>query len=169
MATVGLAIVLALALSQRTRGLIGQLLGWRPLRPLAAVWTLLSQALDGYRAQPRALGLAAAIALAGITCTALVNWCVSQSMGGLMHLHDIFMLNPLITLALMLPVSVGSGLGVSQNVYPFFYGLVGVPADHALAVSVLVQAVVIAGSLPGGLSWLRVNRPLAARGEMVSE
>jgi hypothetical protein len=34
-----------------------------------------------------------------------------------------------------------------------------VPAGHALAVSLLMQLVIILGSLPGGFFWLRGRRP----------
>ena len=50
-----------------------------------------------------------------------------------MSLPVIFLFNPLIALVLMVPISIG-GIGVSQTAYPFFYGLAGVPAAHALAV-----------------------------------
>jgi glycosyltransferase 2 family protein len=71
-----------------------------------------------------------------------------------MPLPTIFLLNPLIALVLMLPISIG-GIGVSQAAYPFFYGLAGVPPSHALAVSLLMQAIMIVGSLPGAVFWLR--------------
>jgi hypothetical protein len=40
-------------------------------------------------------------------------------------------------------------------VCPFFFALGGVPADHALAVSVLMQLVVFIGGLPGAFLWVR--------------
>ncbi len=101
-----------------------------------------------------ALALAFGVALVGILCTTLVNWLLSLAMGGLMALPVIFLFNPLIALVLMVPVSIG-GLGINQTAYPFFYGLAGVPSDHALAVSLLMQVVIILGSLPGGLFWLQ--------------
>jgi hypothetical protein len=97
------------------------------------------------------------VALLGILCTTLVNWCLSQAIGGLMTLPIILLFNPLIALVLMLPISIG-GLGLNQAAYPFFYGLAGVPADHAVAVSVLMQALIVVGGLPGGLFWWRGRR-----------
>jgi hypothetical protein len=52
---------------------------------------------------------------------------------------------------------------VSQTAYPFFYGLAGVPAAHALAVSLLMQAVAIIASLPGGVFWLLWKRQTPAQ------
>jgi hypothetical protein len=127
------------------------------LSPLAPLWNRISGAFDAYRFQYRALALAFGLGLLGIVCTTFVNWLLSQSMGGLMPLTTILLLNPLIALVLMLPISIG-GIGVSQAAYPFFYGLAGVPPSHALAVSLLMQAVVILGSLPGAFFWLRGRR-----------
>lgn len=158
----GLALLILLAgfgvlLSRRLRGLISRIFGWRWLARLAPMWEGISEALNAYRFEYRALAVAFAIALAGILCTTLVNWCLSQAVGGLMSLPVILLFNPLIALVLMLPISIG-GLGLNQAAYPFFYGLAGVPADHAVAVSVLMQAVIIIGSLPGGAFWLRGRR-----------
>ena len=147
----------ATLLSRRVRALLSRLFALRWLSPIAPLWNRISSAFDAYRFQYRALALAFGLGLLGIVCTALVNWFLSQSMGGLMPLPTIFLLNPLIALVLMLPISIG-GIGVSQAAYPFFYGLAGVPPSHALAVSLLMQAVVILGSLPGAFFWLRGRR-----------
>ncbi len=135
---------------------------WQPLQSIKASTYLpysTVAALGGAVAGKDDRGTGAVIgaiggALLGIACTTLVNWFLSQAMGGLMSLAAITLFNPLIALVLMIPVSIG-GLGVNQTAYPFFYGLAGVPTGHALAVSLLMQAVIILGSLPGGVFWLR--------------
>jgi uncharacterized protein (TIRG00374 family) len=146
--------VFAILLSRRLRAVISRLFRWRLLAPAAPFWARVSSAFDAYRFRQDALALAFGVALVGIACTTAVVWCLSQAMGGLMPLGDIFLFNPLIALVLMIPISIG-GIGVSQTAYPFFFGLVGVPAAHALAVSLLMQAVALIGSLPGGFFWLR--------------
>jgi uncharacterized membrane protein YbhN (UPF0104 family) len=155
----GLAVVVLVAgfsvlLSRRLRGFISRILALLPFAPLASIWEKLSDAFNSYRYQYRALAVAFGIALLGIGCTTLVNWCLSQAVGGQMSLPIIMLINPLIALVGMLPISIG-GLGLNQAAYPFFYGLAGVPADHAVAVSVLMQAIILLGSLPGGVFWLR--------------
>jgi uncharacterized protein (TIRG00374 family) len=156
LATLAVGVGLGLLLSRRLRGLIARLLTWHPLAPLARHWSLLSEAFDAYRLGSRALRAAFSIALLGMLCTGLVNRLVSQAMGGQMPLPIIFLFNPLIALTLMLPISIG-GLGVSQAAYPFFYGMADVSAEHALAVSLLVQVTQLVASLPGGLFWLRAR------------
>jgi len=150
-----LALGFAVLLSRRLRMIISRVFAWHWLNPLAGTWERVYGALNAYRFRPDALAVAFLVALAGILCTTLVNWLLSQSMGGLMWLPYIFLLNPLIALLQTVPISVGGGLGVNQAAYPFFFGLVGVPADHAVAVSLLMQAVVFLGSLPGGFLWFQ--------------
>ncbi len=152
-----LAGLLAMLLSRRLRGVISALCAWRFLAPLAPAWEHLSHAFNAYRFRYRALGLAFAVALAGIACTTLCNWFLSLSMGGGMTLMQILIFNPLIALALTIPISIG-GIGVSQSAYTFFYGLAGVPAGHALAVSIMMFAIQVVASLPGGVLWLRIRR-----------
>ena len=156
-ALLALLVAFATLLSRRVRAIMSRLFTSHLLSPLAPLWNRISGAFDAYRFQYRALALAFGLGLLGIVCTTFVNWLLSQSMGGLMPLTTILLLNPLIALVLMLPISIG-GIGVSQAAYPFFYGLAGVPPSHALAVSLLMQAVVILGSLPGAFFWLRGRR-----------
>ncbi len=153
LALIVLVVGFALLISRRLRDIIARIFQFRLLRPLAPLWGRLSNAFGAYRFQYRALAAAFGIGLLGIVCTTFVNWILSQSMGGGMSLAAIALFNPLIALVGMVPISVG-GIGVNQTAYPFFYGLAGVPAAHALAVSILMQAIMFLGSLPGGVLWL---------------
>lgn len=159
-----LALGFGVLLSRRLRLLITRIFQSRFLAPLAPLWGRISDAFGAYRFRYVALVTAFGIALVGIACTTIVNWLLSQSMGGLMPLEAIFLFNPLIALVLMIPVSIG-GIGVNQTAYPFFYGLAGVPADHALAVSILMQAIALLGSLPGGVLWFLGKRRAPAGAE----
>ena len=163
-ALAALAMGFGVLLSRRLRALIARIFQIRFLAPLAPLWGRISEAFGAYRFRYRALLAAFGIALIGIVCTTLVNWLLSRSMGGLMSFEAIALFNPLIALVLMVPISIG-GIGVSQTAYPFFFGLAGVPADHALAVSILMQAIMFLGSLPGGVLWLigKRQQPVVAR------
>ncbi len=159
-ALLALGLGFAALLSRRLRALLSRVFAWRWLVRLSPLWEKVSGALNAYRFKYRALLLAFGVAVVGILATAFVNWYLSASMGGLMPLWAIFLFNPLIALVAMIPIFV-AGLGVNQTAYPFFFGLVGVPAGHALAVSLLMQVVIILGSLPGGFFWLRGRRQKA--------
>ena len=79
---------------------------------------------------------------------------LAESLGGGIPLLYIFLFNPLVGFALLLPISIG-GLGVNQSAYVLFYGIVGVPENLALAVSLLMQLIIYLTSLPGGVLWWR--------------
>lgn len=159
-----LALGFGVLLSRRLRGLIARIFQIRFLAPLAPLWGRISDAFGAYRFRYTSLIAAFGIGLVGIACTTVVNWLLSQSMGGLMSIEAIALFNPLIALVLMVPVSIG-GIGVTQTAYPFFFSLAGVPTDHALAVSILMQLITILGGLPGGVLWLLGKRqqPAAAQ------
>lgn len=166
-AVIALAAVagaLAVLLSRRLRRLAARAFRWRWLAPMAPLYERASQSFDAYRFRYGTLLLAFAIALAGLMVVNVVNWLLSEATGGGIPLRYIFLFNPLIALVLLVPISIG-GHGVIQGIYPFFYGLVGVPEEHAIAVSVLMSFVIIVGSLPGGVLWWRSRR---AGGDAVS-
>ncbi len=152
-----LAVIAGVLLSRRLRRGMDRLLVATPLRPLARIWSSLSEAFEAYRFAYRALALAFGVGLLGILCTSLVNFLLSESLGGGISLLQAFLFTPLIALVLIIPISIG-GLGLNQVAYPFFYGLVGVPTAHAIGLSLLIQTVQIVCSLPGGVLWLRWKR-----------
>ena len=156
-ALVALAAAFGVLLSRRLRAAIARVFQIRFLAPLAPLYGKISDAFGAYRFQYKALAAAFGVGLLGIACTTMVNWLLSQSMGGLMSLQAIALFNPLIALVLMVPITI-AGIGVMQTAYTFFFTLVGVPATHALAVSILMQAIMFLGSLPGGVLWLLDRR-----------
>ncbi len=146
----------AVVLSRRLRALAARLFTWRWLEPLAPVYGRISDAFGAYRFRYGALALAFTVALGGLLLSNLVNWLLAESLGGGIPFLYICLFNPLIALVLLVPISIG-GIGVNQNAYPFFYGLLGVPKGLALTVSLLMQAVILISSLPGGVLWWRLR------------
>ena len=153
-ALAALIFAFAVLFSRRLRIVLARLFDWSLLRPLAPVYGRLADAFGAYRFRYKTLLAAYLIGMTGLMLTNAVNYLLSQALGGGISFLAIALFNPLIALVLLIPISVG-GLGVNQNAYVGFYGLVGVPHDHALAVSLLIQALIIISSLPGGLLWLR--------------
>ncbi|MDH7486100.1 MAG: lysylphosphatidylglycerol synthase transmembrane domain-containing protein [Anaerolineae bacterium] len=149
---VGLGFLLLL--SRRLRAWLERFFRWRPLSPLAPLYSRLSDAFDAYRHSHGALALAFLISLALVFSTNFVNWFLAQALGGGISFLYICLFNPLIAFVLLVPISIG-GLGLNQSAYVFFFGLVGVPERLALAVSLLLQIVVYLSSLPGGVLWWR--------------
>ncbi len=157
LALAGIAAALLVMLSRRLRMQIGRVFQWGPLVRLGPVYEGVSTALDAYRFRYRALFIAFLYGLAGLMAANVVNWLLFEALGGGVPFVDVMLFNPLIALVLLVPISVG-GHGVIQNFYPIFYGMLGVPEIQALAVSVLMSFIIIVGSLPGGVLWLRIRR-----------
>jgi uncharacterized protein (TIRG00374 family) len=153
----GIAVALAVMLSRRLRLLMGRIFQLGPLTRLAPIYEGVSAALDAYRFRYRALVKAYLLGLCGLMSANVVNWLLFEAVGGGVPFVDVLLFNPLIALVLLVPISVG-GHGVIQGAYPFFYGLLGVPKEQAVAVSVLMSFIIILGSLPGGVLWLRIRR-----------
>lgn len=143
----------AFLISRRISKFVSALLHHGVLNKIAPIWDSLAAAFELYRFQYKTLAFAFLIGLTGIATTSMVNYVLSLSLGGGIPLVDIFLFTPLIALVLIIPISIG-GLGLSQAAYPFFYGLVGVPGELALALSLFIQAVQLFCSLPGGVLWL---------------
>ena len=153
-ALAALVFAFVVLFSRRARVRLARLFDWSLLRPLAPIYGRLADAFGAYRFRYKTLLAAYAIGVTGLMFTNVVNYLLSQALGGGISFLAIALFNPLVGLVLLIPISVG-GLGVNQNAYVGFYGLVGVAHDHALAVSLLMQALIILSSLPGGLLWLR--------------
>ncbi|MCS7261295.1 MAG: flippase-like domain-containing protein [Anaerolineae bacterium] len=144
----------AAMLSRRIRAQLGKAFLWRPLVPLSSFYQRTSQALDAYRYSYSALAAAFCTSLFTLILANLTDYLIAQSLGGGVALIYIFIFNPIIAFVLLVPVSIG-GLGVTQAVYPFFYGLVGVPASLAFSISLLKQLIIYITSLLGGMLWWR--------------
>jgi uncharacterized membrane protein YbhN (UPF0104 family) len=46
-----------------------------------------------------------------------------------------------------------NGIGLKEAAFVFFLGLVGVPQAAAVAISLVLHAVIVLSSIPGGLIW----------------
>jgi uncharacterized protein (TIRG00374 family) len=156
-AIMGLVVIaagFAVILSRRVRALVERLFTWKLLAPFAPVYGRLSAALNAYRHSYGPLALAFCVSLLTLVLTNFTDYLIVQSLGGGIPLIYIFLFNPIIAFVLLVPISVG-GLGVTQAVYPFFYGLVGVPGSLAFTVSLIKQLIIYVTSLVGGVLWWR--------------
>ena len=150
----GLCAVFALMLSDRLRRQIRRLFGLALLSPLAPLYDRLSGALSAYRRSYGALALSFCISILVLTIGSLVNYLIALALGGGISLLHIFLFTPLITFVLLIPISLG-GIGLNQSAYVFFFNLVGVPEEKSFAISLIMQAIIIVASLPGGILWWR--------------
>jgi hypothetical protein len=158
-AIAGLVVItggLAVMLSYRLRLMVGRIFAFKILSPLAPLYQRISEAFGAYRYQYGALLGAFAVGVVTVLLTGLVDLAIVAGLHGQIAPIYIFLLNPIIAVALIAPISIG-GLGTGSVLYVYFYGLVGVPEPLAFALSLVKQAVVYVGSLPGGMLWLRAR------------
>ena len=156
-AVIGMVVIIggfAVMLSHRLRQLIGKLFMIKFLKPLAPLYQGVSDAFGAYRHQYGALLWAFGIGVITVLLTGVVDIAIVAGLNGDIPPIYIFLFNPIIAVALIAPISIG-GLGTGSVLYVYFYGLVGVPQTLAFALSLVKQAVIYGGSLPGGLLWLR--------------
>lgn len=153
-ALLALSGIFAVMLSDRLRGQLGRLFNTSLLSGLAPLYERLSSALSAYRRSYGALAAGFCISLLVLTIGSVVNYLISLALGGGISLLHIFLFTPLITFVLLIPISIG-GIGLNQSAYVFFFNLVGVPEQKSLAMSLIMQAIIIISSLPGGILWWR--------------
>ncbi|MBI3915012.1 MAG: flippase-like domain-containing protein [Chloroflexi bacterium] len=116
-------------------------------------------ALQVYRTSYRALALNIALSALIVVLTTLVWYAVGRALGVSVPLFYFFLFNPLIAFVLLIPISF-NGLGPKEATAVFFFSLVGVPNELALAMSLIFHLIIVLTSLPGGVLWWR-ERALA--------
>lgn len=163
-ALVGLALLFTLMVSRRMRTGVGAALERLAerlpfLKFIVPIYTNLATAIGAYRDQPGALVFALLLGTLPYLFSNAVNYILSLSLNPApgtaapIALIHIFIFNPLIGLAQVLPLSIG-GLGLNQNLYDqIYHGLLEYDQAHAVAVSFLLQFVIYLTSLPGGVIW----------------
>jgi uncharacterized protein (TIRG00374 family) len=153
-ALLALSGIFALMLSDRLRRQLRRLFNAPLLSSLAPLYDKLSTALSAYRRSYGALAIGFCISILVLTIGSVVNYLISLALGGGISLLHIFLFTPLITFVLLIPISIG-GIGLNQSAYVFFFNLVGVSEQKSLAMSLIMQAIIIISSLPGGILWWR--------------
>ncbi len=130
-----------------------------PLARLQPVAARLYHALQVYRHRIDALVFNLLISAAIVVVTTLVWYMVARALGQDLSILYFFLFNPLIAFVLLIPISI-NGLGPKEASAVFFFGLVGMPDEVALSMSLIFHLIIVLASLPGGLLWWR-ERALA--------
>jgi hypothetical protein len=81
-------------------------------------------------------------------------WLIASALHISVHLSDLFLFVPLLYLVILLPISV-NGIGIRETVFVMFSARWGISSANAVAFSLTVFALNLAGSLIGGpLYWM---------------
>jgi uncharacterized protein (TIRG00374 family) len=157
--TGGFAVAFAALMSQRLRRLIERLFRLGPLSRLLPLYQKLSDPVQVYRTRAGALGVAFALGLATVGATCVVNYLAAITVGADVPFVWACVLTPLTPFALYIP-SIASGLGVNQAVFvALYHNLSGLIAQApAVALSLAMQVIIYAASLPGAVLWWQRRR-----------
>jgi len=82
---------------------------------------------------------------------------LSKSLGLEIELAGILLIIPIVTLFTLIPISV-AGWGVREGLMVVGLGLLDVPPEQALALSILYGLSMLMIALPGGIVWLSVGK-----------
>ncbi len=155
---IALAVLLLFAsiLSRRLRALAEYLFHLPILKILLPTYQKLSDALLPYRHNGRVLVIGYVLATISMIDTHFVNWLVNFGVHANVPLEYIFLFNAVVVFAPLIIPSIG-GLGVTQGAFVVLYATIGrtTSDEHAFAMGLMMQVVVIISSLPGALLWLR--------------
>ncbi len=149
----------ALMFSRRVSQRVKRVFEFAPFRRLQPIAQRIYHALQVYRHSYRALALNLALSALIVIVTTFVWYAVGIALGVNVSLFYFFLFNPLIAFVLLIPISF-NGLGPKEATAVFFFGLVGVPNETALAMSLIFHLLIVLTSLPGGILWAR-ERTLA--------
>ncbi len=94
-----------------------------------------------------------ALSIAVQLCLILAVYCIGRGLALPLDLTVCLLMIPPILVATVLPISVG-GWGVREGAMVVGLGLVGVPAEGALALSILFGLGNLVLAIPGGVLWL---------------
>ena len=126
---------------------------WRIIAAAATLSTDARRALLTWHPGP--LMLLVSISTHASVCFAV--WLLAHSVGLNIELLHALVLVPLVMVVSAIPISV-AGWGMREGAMVAAFGLNGVPAEGALAVSILLGLAPVMNGLPGGVLWLLNKR-----------
>ncbi|MBU4484078.1 flippase-like domain-containing protein [bacterium] len=86
----------------------------------------------------------------------LTHWLILRFMGFEIPIYYTIALVPMIYLVALLPISI-NGLGLKENAYVFFFGLIAIGSEASLSMAVIMLFLVLLQGLVGGIFLLFHN------------
>ncbi|MFQ5745738.1 MAG: YbhN family protein [Gemmatimonadota bacterium] len=115
------------------------------------------EAFAMFRREKRILlgGLLVSICVQGLVIA--FHMTIARSLGLAIPAREFFLIIPVATLVMMLPISINA-IGIRENVYAFLFGFYGLGEEQALAFAWLVLGIVLLNAVLGGLFFLARRR-----------
>lgn len=149
-----LAAGTAAIMTRRVRRLTVLVVSAARLSPVRDRLVRFYDCLDAYSKQPQLLIWSFVAAAISPTFRIVPVIIGAWALGIDISVTYIVIFVPIIVFAAQLPISIG-GLGVREIGFVSLFGLVGVPAEIAVALSLLLYAAAVIGSLPGAWFYVR--------------
>jgi uncharacterized membrane protein YbhN (UPF0104 family) len=93
-----------------------------------------------------------AISVAIHMTIAFAVWLLAQSMQIQLNIMHVLLLMPLILFVSSIPISI-AGWGVRESSMVVVFGMVGVPTEAAMSISLSFGLAMLVASIPGGIVW----------------
>ena len=131
--------------------------GW--LAPVRRGLQKIYAVLDDYRRQPGLMLWSLAIAVIFQLNRCLLSAVGAAALGSSLPFVYFVVIVPVVALVSLMPISIAA-LGVRELAYIYLFGLVGMPAETALALALLIRVSGLLLLLPG--AWFYVRRGIYA-------
>jgi hypothetical protein len=131
--------------------------GW--LAPVRRGLQKIYAVLDDYRRQPGLMLWSLAIAVIFQLNRCLLSAVGAAALGSSLPFVYFVVMVPIVALVSLMPISIAA-LGVRELAYVYLFGLVGMPAETALALALLIRVYGLLLLLPG--AWFYVRRGISA-------
>ncbi|MEX2642260.1 MAG: lysylphosphatidylglycerol synthase transmembrane domain-containing protein [Acetobacterales bacterium] len=128
--------------------------------PLLATLCRLAAMLRGLCASPATAVLLLALSVAGHVLLVVAVWLLALGLDLSLSFGEALVIVPLAMFVTLVPVSI-AGWGVREGALAAGFGLIGIPLEAAVVVSVLFGLAAVLQGLPGGVLWVlaRGRRP----------
>lgn len=105
---------------------------------------------------PFVSGYALALGAANSVLLSLITYVLANGLGESVSFFDCLVLVPPVLLVTTLPITV-AGWGVRETAMMAAFGIVGMPGDASVSMSLIIGFIFLILSLPGGMFWLKVD------------
>ncbi|MEW6367778.1 MAG: lysylphosphatidylglycerol synthase transmembrane domain-containing protein [Acidobacteriota bacterium] len=106
------------------------------------------ESCESYKSRRGTLLSVLLISLVNQSLAVLVIWFVARSLGAELSLVYLFLIVPVVSVLVMIPISLG-GLGVQEGAYAYLFTLAGLDTQLSIAIALLFRALTLLSTLPG--------------------